>query len=102
MSEDDYDPRSGAMRDKEKEEQMAQANLEAPVFMYRLGESRKFANATCVPEGEGWVDSPAKVRPMPQIQPVEAVSVSPVVPQPKIETPASDAPRRPGRKPKGS
>ena len=71
-------------------------------FRYRLGEARIFENPESVPEGEGWVDSPAKVRPMPQIQPVEAVSASPVAPQPKIETPASDVPRRPGRKPRNA
>lgn len=102
MSEDDYEPRLGAMRDKEKEERMAQSNLDAPVFMYRLGESRKFANATCVPEGEGWVDSPAKVRPMPQIQPVEAVSGLEALPEPSKLPAASDSPRRPGRKPRNA
>lgn len=31
------------------------------VYMYRKGEARIFASPDDVPQGEGWVDSPAKV-----------------------------------------
>lgn len=73
-----------------------------PIFMYRLGESKRFDNPESIPEGEGWVDSPAKVRPMPQIQPPVSISAAPLAPQPETETTqAGGAPRRPGRKPKG-
>lgn len=103
MNDDEQETgRSGAMRDKESEERIAMAKSATyrPVFMYRLGESKIFHNPESIPEGQGWFDSPAKVRPMPQIQPPVSVSALPLAPQLKTETQASDAPRRPGRKPK--
>lgn len=33
------------------------------VWMYRDGESRLFASPSDVPKGQGWVDSPALVKP---------------------------------------
>lgn len=95
--------RSGAMRDKEAEERIAMAAhaAERPVFMYRPGESRIFRNPESIPEGEGWVDSPALVRPPAETAPeAPPVAVSPLrlVPTPEIQTPAGEAPKRKSRK----
>ncbi len=70
-------------------------------WRYKLGESRVFLNPESVPEGEGWVDSPAKVRPVPekpQIAPLVAISTPEVHPEPPAQTLTSESPRRSGRK----
>lgn len=41
----------------------APAQPDTAVWMYRAGEEKLFASITDVPTGEGWVDSPAAVKP---------------------------------------
>lgn len=54
--------------------------MSGPVWMYRKGEAKVFASPDQIPEGEGWVDSPALVEAEPAAQ--------------------EDAPKRRGRPPK--
>jgi hypothetical protein len=72
-------------------------------FRYRLGEKRIFLNPESVPEGEGWVDSPAKVRAAPEkapeASPVE-VCDPPVAKSPPEKALTSEAPKRSSRKPR--
>ncbi len=104
MDDDELETgRSGAMIDKEALERLAMQGGLKPnprVCMYRLGESRIFEHKDDIPEGEGWVDSPAKVRPMPQIKPAEAVSPLKLVPTPEIKPESGGASR--GRKRKAA
>lgn len=69
-------------------------------FRYRMGESRIFDSPESVPNGEGWVDSPAKVLPAPEREPPEMIP-APLAPLAPPELPATgEAPGRPGRKPR--
>jgi hypothetical protein len=51
--------------DSSPEARMSEAKKDTRVFMYRKDESRLFDGPEHVPEGEGWVDHPDKVAPVP-------------------------------------
>lgn len=95
--------RTGKWIDNEALERMAHQGGLKPnlrVCMYRLGESRVFERKEDIPAGEGWVDSPALVRPMPQIAPSAAIVDIELASPVQSETLTSESPRRPGRKPR--
>lgn len=63
-------------------------NVDRRCFRYRVGESRLFNSPEEVPEGQGWVDSPAKVEAAPAIE-IEIV--------PEAATPDEPAKKKRGR-----
>jgi hypothetical protein len=79
------------------------------VFMYRLAgdgsvEARIFASPDDVPAGEGWADSPARVRPVQADAPAAASDATDGAPDAPGGDTAGDStgapPRRRGRPPK--
>lgn len=41
------------------------------IYMYRKGEAKLFASPEDVPQGKGWVDSPAKIEAEPEAKPAK-------------------------------
>ncbi len=89
----------GKMVDKELLERLAQPGVSRKVWMYRRGESRLFDDYSEIPEGEGWVDSPAKVD-LPVASSEGAAAVS--APEGDSEDLPQFLAKKPGRKAKAT
>lgn len=56
--------------------------IDTRCWRYRAGEARIFASPDCVPEGQGWVDSPARIAQEPADAPlVSAAAMQPLEPK---------------------
>ena len=62
-----------------------EAREDYPTFAYRMGENgeviaKKFAHPDDIPENEGWVNSPAKISRIPEVEATKSVEDVPPIP----------------------